>query len=316
MDLRQLRYFLAIVDEGSFTRAAARLNVAQPALSMHVRNMEEDLGTILLLRRPGGVTPTEAGQLLAGRARVLVADLDRMREEVRSLGREPAGTVRLGLPGTMSAILAVPLVARCRTKFPRIKLVIAEAMSGFVRDWLLEGRIELAVVYAALTETGSRTEPLLEEELVVLFPAGTPPTGTSVPPGTSAIDVLRSQPLILPSGSHGLRVLLDRELRALDIPVEPAIEVDSYSNIKRLVEAGLGCSVLPLHAVSPEVSVGTLQVAPFAEPGLRRGVHLAHSTTRPLTRAATAVADLLKDVVADLVTEGDWAGARAANASG
>jgi LysR family nitrogen assimilation transcriptional regulator len=105
MDLRQLRYFLAIVEEGSISNAAKRGNVAQPALSVHMRKLEAELGAQLLVRGPRGVTPTEAGDLLANRARTLLSDMERSKEEVRSLGQEPVGTVRLGLPGTISSIL-------------------------------------------------------------------------------------------------------------------------------------------------------------------------------------------------------------------
>ncbi|MFT7391214.1 MAG: LysR family nitrogen assimilation transcriptional regulator, partial [Paracoccaceae bacterium] len=144
MDIKQLRHFLAIVEEGSFSRAALRIGVAQPALSLRVRKMEEALGTPLLLRSAGGVTPTEAGELLARRARTLLADLDRTEEEIRSLGAEPSGKVRIGLPGTISGIVSVPLIALMRARHPRIRLNIAEAMSGFVAEWLRDGRIDLA----------------------------------------------------------------------------------------------------------------------------------------------------------------------------
>lgn len=304
MDLRQLRYFLAIVEEGSFTRAAQRVNVAQPALSLHVRNMEEALGTPLLLRAPQGVTATEAGELLARRARSLLMDLERTEEEVRSLGREPMGTVRLGLPGTISGILSVPLIARCRERYPKIKIVIAEAMSGFVREWLLDGGVDLAVLYAEPRETGVRSEPLLEEELVMLAPPGA--TGAQ----QTTLGKLADIPLILPSGAHGLRAMIEDKLRSEGISVAPEIEVDSYGNIKRLVEQGYGCSVLPFHAVAREAADGRLSVSHFDAPGLWRRTYLAHATARPLTRAASVVSDILTTVAGELISEGTWAGAR------
>lgn len=134
MDIRQLRYFLTIADEGSFSRAAQRLNIAQPALSLHVRKMEEALGSKLLTRHSGGVTPTETGLHLAERARRLLSEFDQMREEIHQIGKEPGGTVRIGLPGTISSILSVPLIAHLHRHHPGIKLIIAEAMSGFVSE--------------------------------------------------------------------------------------------------------------------------------------------------------------------------------------
>jgi LysR family nitrogen assimilation transcriptional regulator len=303
MDLRQLRYFLAIVEEGSITRAAARLNVAQPALSLHVRKMEETLSTPLLVRGPTGVEPTMAGQLLARRATALVGDFDRAVDELRSFGKSPAGTVRIGLPGTISGILSVPLIARCRERLPDVRIVIAEAMSGFVREWLLDGGIELAVIYAEMNDEAARAELLLKEEMVVL----TAPSDAGA--GDLSGDAFKSMPLILPSGTHGLRTLLDRELRLPEAGVTPIIEVDSYGSIKRLVEDGHGASVLPLHAVAPEAAAGRLRIRRIGPPRLWRSAHLAHRANRTLSRAAAEVRALLKEVVSDLIASGEWAGA-------
>ncbi|WP_163849278.1 LysR family transcriptional regulator [Pseudooceanicola aestuarii] len=302
-----MKYFVAIVEDGSFSRAAARLGVAQPALSRHVRRMEDDLGTPLLLRGPTGATPTPEGQLLLRRARVLLADLDATLEELRSLNHDPAGSVRLGLPGTVSDILSIPLIARCRARYPRVRIVIAEAMSGFVREWLLDGRIDLAVIYGELQEPALRTDLLLDEELVLLLP---PDTGTdvAVAPGPESLARL---PLILPSGAHGLRVMIDQRLRAQGITVTPEIEVDSYRNIKRLVAGGYGASVLPRHAVADAAEAGHLLLRPFAAPGLRRSAYMARANARPAPRAAQLVASLLREVTAELIAKGDWPGARA-----
>ena len=302
MDTRKLRYFATIVEEGSFSRAASRLNVAQPALSLHVKTMEEQLGAALLIRAAHGVRPTEAGALLAQRARAVLAELERTEDEIRSFGQTPSGTVRIGLPGTISGVLAVPLIARVRTQYPRIKLIIAEAMSGFVRDWLTDGRIELAVLYTELREAGFHSETLLKEELMVLLPAGHP-----MPPAD--ITALAEMPLILPSGAHGLRKMIDAHMRDSGVRVDPVIEVDSYANIKKLVTAGYGCSVLPYHTVADEVGAGQLVAQHFADPKLWRSVHLAYSVSHPLSSAANAVSALMKDVVADLIATGEWAGA-------
>ncbi|SMO56003.1 LysR family transcriptional regulator, nitrogen assimilation regulatory protein [Thalassovita litoralis] len=303
MDTRKLRYFATIVEEGSFSRAATRLNVAQPALSLHVKTLEQQLGTPLLIREAHGVRPTEAGALLAQRACAVLAELERTEDEIRSFGKMPSGTVRIGLPGTISGILAVPLIARTRERYPRIKIIIAEAMSGFVRDWLTEGRVDLAVLYTELREAGIHSETLLKEELVLLLPPDSP----DQPP--RAIEGLGDVPLILPSGAHGLRKMVDGYMRDSGVRVDPVIEVDSYTNIKKLVAAGYGCSVLPFHTVAADAEVGTLAVQPFAGPKLWRSAYLAYSLAHPLSSAAGAVSALLKEVVGELIDTGIWAGA-------
>ncbi|MBL3596140.1 LysR family transcriptional regulator [Rhodovulum sulfidophilum] len=305
MDLRQLRYFLEIVERGSITGAAATLNVAQPALSLHVRNLEARLGTRLLLRRPTGVVPTEAGEILARRARSILAEVARTEAEIRGLETDPSGRVVIGLTGTIGGLLAVPLIEALRERYPQITLQIAEAMSGFVAGWLSEGRVDLAVLYEAPADPGLACDPLLEEELVVLWP----PDWTAPPEiGMVALDGV---PLVLPSRAHGLRRMIDAELAGDGIAPELAVEIDSYSNIKNLVAAGFGASVLPWHAVAPEAEAGRLVVSRIVAPGLWRGAWLIRPGARPVTRAQEAVAETLRMVVDDLLARGVWAAARA-----
>lgn len=304
MDLRQLRYFLAIAEQGSFTRAAAQLNVAQPALSLHVRNMEDRLGTRLLERSHAGTVPTEAGLLLMRRARSILGDLARTEDEIRTLDSDPMGQVRIGLPGTISSIVALPLMEKARRAYPRITLTIAEAMSGFVADWIDEGRIDLALLYDERQAERLVSEPLLEEELVVLWP-GDAEVAAEIP-----LAALRDVPLVLPSGAHGLRLLIDTAFQSLGFRPQVAVEIDSYTSIKQLVGAGFGASILPAHAATAEIRRNALRISQIAEPGLWRGVHLVTPAGRPGTRAQEAIQDLLREVIDELLASGSWVAAR------
>ncbi|ANG99490.1 LysR family transcriptional regulator [Brucella pseudogrignonensis] len=310
MDMRQMRYFVAIVEHGSFSRAAEFLHVAQPALSLHVRNMEADLETPLLFRTPRGVQPTEAGTILLRHARTILDQLTVAEEEIRGHQNDPEGEVRLGLPGTIGEILGVPLITAVHLRYPRIKLRIAEAMSGFVQQWLREGSIDLAVLYGEVAETGIRTEALLEEPLQFFgAPAlaerdGLPPSGTALPfPDATRL------PLILPGEGHGLRELLKRHARADDLGLNTVIEVDSYNNIKSLVCEGFGYSILPENAIAAEVAAGRLAHWPIISPALRRTVHLAHPGERPMTNAVRVVQDLARETLRDLARNRRWIGA-------
>ncbi|MBY6116046.1 LysR family transcriptional regulator [Mameliella alba] len=304
MDTRQLRYFTEIVSQGSISRAAGVLNIAQPALSQAVRTLEERLGTQLLTRSHAGVAPTEAGALLARRARRILDDLARTEDDLRNLEQDPSGEVRIGLPGTISGIVALPLITAARARYPRISITVAEAMSGFIAEWLAEGRVDLALLYSAGNKRGAVAEPLLEEELAVLFGAGV------AAPAEMPLTELRDRPLVLPSPAHGLRSQIDAAMQELGFAPQVAVEIDSYINIKRLVAAGFGASILPLHAVRDEGAQGSLTVCRLAAPGLWRGVDLLSPTDRPVSRAQEAVRDLLREVVADLLREGRWYGAR------
>ena len=308
MDIKHLRYFLAIVEHGSITRASQSLNVAQPALSQHVKNMEEQLGTRLLNRSRSGVAATEAGTLLARRARSLLEDLARTEDDIRTLDKDPTGVVRIGLPGTISEIVAIPLIEAARTRYPRIELNIAEAMSGFIADWLSEGRVDIAVLYEAAQDDGIVSEQLLEEELVVVW------RGDTECLAEMSLAGLRDVPMVVPSGAHGLRKQINAALDALGIVPNVAMEIDSYRNIKRLIASGFGASILPSHAVLKETQAGSLAVSRIVDPGLWRGAHLIYPSGRPVSRAQEAIRDLLREVVLGLLESGNWAAARSPQA--
>lgn len=309
IDLRQLRYFVAIVEQGSFSRAASFLHVAQPALSLHVRNMEADLGATLLHRIPRGVVPTEAGAILLRHARIILNQLTVAEEEVREHRNDPSGEVRLGVPGTIAQIVAVPLITAVRLRYPKIKLRIAEAMSGFILEWMREERIDLAVLYGQAEEHGIRTEPVLEEELLFFGPAR---PEEDLPPSGEAIDFARvvGLPLILPGRGHGLRDLLESRAEALQSRLNTVIDVDSYANVKSLVEEGFGYSVLPENAIASEVAEARLSRWLITNPAINRSIYLAHSASRPMTNANSVVLALLRDTLRDLARSGQWIGAR------
>ncbi|MFD1881606.1 LysR substrate-binding domain-containing protein [Paracoccus pacificus] len=310
LDIRQLRYFRAIAEQGSFSRAARVLNVAQPALSLHVRNMEADLGTPLLFRTPRGVQPTEAGEILLQHARIILDQVTVAEEQVRGSLSDPSGEVRLGLPGTIAQILAVPLITATHQRYPGIRLRIAEAMSGFVLEWLRDGRVDLAVLYGETNDHGVRTEAILTEELEFFGAArasgndGLPPPNGLLPFATAA-----RMPLILPGLGHGLRDQLAHIAQDLGVGLNCVIDVDSYSNIKGLVAEGLGYSILPRNAIAAEVAAGKLLRWRLSDPPIQRSVYLAHATGRPATNAVSVVQALTRSMLHDLARTGRWIGA-------
>lgn len=310
MDLRQLRYFVAIVEQGSFSRAAEVLRVAQPALSLHVRNMEADLGTQLLFRSPRGVEPTEAGTTLLRHARIILDQFTVAEQEIRGQQNDPAGEVRLGVPGTIGQFLAVPLITAVHQRYPKIKLRIAEAMSGFILEWMREERVNIAVLYGEAKGHGIRTERLLEEDLQFFGPA----TSRDDHPPLKAISFADAtqMPLILPGKGHGLRELINQTSDAMGLSLTPIIDVDSYGNIKSLVEAGFGYSILPENAISSEITEGRLRSWTITDPPISRSIHLAHSENRPMTNAVSVVLDLIRETLCDLTRNGSWIGARIA----
>lgn len=304
IDTRQLRYFLEIAKQGSITAASVTLGVAQPALSLHLRKLEDQLGTPLMQRQRSGVVPTEAGLLLIERGRRIVDEMSRTIDDISTLGSDPSGTVRIGLPGTISSIVSLPLITAARKRYPRITINIAEAMSGFISTWAAEDRVDMCILYRDIGLPGFRSDLLVEENLVILSQASVDASEHV------SLKTLSGQMMVLPSKGHGLRDLIDKEFQAIGMNASVALEIDSYANIKSLVANGFGSSILPAHAVREERDNGTLSVSQIEGGGLCRQVHLITPTRRPVTRAQLLVTELLREVVSDLIKTEHWSGAK------
>ncbi|MCI4663004.1 MAG: LysR substrate-binding domain-containing protein [Neomegalonema sp.] len=305
MDLRQLKYFVAIAKHGSFSKAALYLRIAQPALSQHVRNMEEELGMPLFHRLSRGVTPTEAGERMLVKANAILSDFNALPDFVRGKEHAPAGPVHIGLPGTVSEILALPLIETALEAFPDVQIRVAEAMSGFVLEWLRRGEIDLAIIYSGANPAGVRTTPILNEQLH-LFAAPSLAPAHLRPGQEIGIDEATAHDLILPSVTHGLRDLVNEAASRAGETIKTSIETDSYRQIKHLAARGLGFAILPENAIRPMLDAGELVSWPIRRADLGRQVYLAMSTERPLSSAARAIAQHSVNTIIALVEQGQW----------
>lgn len=305
MDVKQLRYFIAIAEQGSLSAAAARIGIAQPSLSQQVRGLERELGVSLLVRSPRGVRLTQSGEELLVRARGIVAALDETREALRHAGGPPRGPVAFGLPSSVSMVLSVPLAETVRLALPQVRLRVAEAMSGFIQGWLEEGSLDLAILYDVRAVRHMQIRPLVSEELQFFsapdaWPLPSPP-GRPVP-----LAELAALELVLPSESHGLRAMIERYARAAGVALTVAVEMDALAQIKTLVARGSGYTILAPAAAQDLVARGELVTAPIVQPVLRRPLYLVRSPGRPLTRATQEVERVTLEVIADLVKRGYW----------
>lgn len=305
MDVRQLRYFAKVVESGSFSKAANQLHVAQPALSQHVRNMEEELGVTLLERNSRGVSATEAGDRLMGHAKHILAEFAEIADSVRGEVLAPRGEVCFGMPGTVSELLAAPLIEATRLKYPDVRIRIAEAMSGYILEWLKRGEADLAMIYSTSNPRGLAVHHGLSEE-ICLF-ASPSLDGPDYPDGaTIRMSRAANLPLVVPGPRHGLRELVDDAARSARVSIDPSIEINSYGQIKKLVMRGLGYGILPRMAVQREMEAGVFRAWRIEKPGITRKVYLAYSTERPLRVAARAVGQLAWEIMRDLVRENVW----------
>jgi LysR family nitrogen assimilation transcriptional regulator len=292
MNLRHLRYFVAIVDQGSMVKASDSLFVAQSALSQHMRNLEAELGVQLLLRTARGVVPTDAGQELLARAREILAQIEDAQRVLREHGSTPQGNVTLGLSPTVSAMLAVPLILQIQRELPKVSLRVAEGMSGYVLDWLQAGQIDIGLVYGVQRAPGITATELFNEDLYLIGPHGGFESGEPVP-----FAAVEGFPLILPGRQHGLRDSIDRLAREHRLSLRVQVEIDALSQMTRLVRHGVGYTILPLPALADELARGELEARPIVEPRITRTIYVARASDRPQPPAANATIRILEDCV-------------------
>lgn len=305
MDLRSLRLYLAVLEHGSITKASESVHVAQPALGLHIRKLEDELGLQLLERHSRGVRATEAGALLAKHSEVILRYTDQAREELTNYAKVPSGHVTIGLTPTAREAVAVSLVERVSRDLPAVRLTIKEALSEMLVEYLLDGRIDAALVYNT-REGGEQLifEPLASESMYFVYPlAAGPREGTTI----RLADAI-SERLILPTRPHLVRTEIDR--LAANLGIEPKIvhEIDSMAAIRDFVSRGLGCSVMPRGAATNAAYADRIGSQMVIEPQVKRLLHLAYSRRRSISKAFEATLGALKAVVDDEMrrADGQW----------
>lgn len=303
MELRQLRYFLGVVEAGSLLKASGRLHVAQPALGQQIAALEGELGSRLFERTSRGMTLTAAGHRFLDHAKVVLADVDRAREAVREASAMPQGEVAIGLPTTVALSATVPLVHACRERLPQVRLRIVEAYSGFVREWLQAGRVDLAFLYGNEAEPGLMKRSLLDERLALITSAHAPAL-----PARLRLSRLVEHDLVLPSHEHGLRRIIDDACLPHRLSLRVVAEIDSLSSVKLAVERGIGATILPLAAVAGDVAAGRLRASAITDASMLRRLVLVTNATRPATTASTAVTALAVELIHAMVSSGEWPG--------
>jgi LysR family nitrogen assimilation transcriptional regulator len=306
MELRQLRYFVAIVDHGSLSRAAVVLHVAQPALTQQLRQLEEELGVQLLHRSAQGVLSTDAGKIFYEHAQAILKQVADARSAVAQSAERPSGSVTLGLPHSISGALALPLLTAARAHYPEITLQLTEELTGNLSDQLKSGRVNLAVLFDDGQLAQFATTPLVEEELRFICRSGAP-FAQSEQSLTLAQAVQAT--LILPGLQHGVRPRIESVARAAGLTLANVIEINSIAILKSAILADMGATILPSAPVLDELERGTMRSHRIHSPAISRTVVLCASKNIPLTNAAAAVSRLVQQVSLELCAGGTWPGA-------
>ena len=299
MDSKRLRGLLAIAEHGSFARAATVMGLSQPSLSRQIALLETEVRSSLFYRNGRGASLTAEGQRLVDAARPLLGALDALPASIADT--EPHGRVVLGMPTFLSAHLAVPIFGALRRRYPRLQVHLVDGFSGFVSQWLLEGRVDVAIVYEARRSPGIGAEPLTDQELFLFAcreaAARAVRSGVIPEEGSAPLEAISRLDIILPGREHGLRRALERAGARPD-PTR-LLEVDSLAAIRALVRAGAGWSVLPRAALTAE-DHGGLVIHPLGEPTLCARLMLAFGANRPSTPALRTLRRFLRDEVMQL----------------
>ena len=296
MDLKQLEYFVRVAELGSFTRASIALDVAQPALSRQIRLLEVELRQNLLIRNGRGAQPTEAGNLLLKHGRGILHQVELAREELGAVRGALTGRVSIGLPPSLSRLIAVPLTHAFRQQLPQAQLTLTEGFSVLMLESLRVGNLDMGVLYDTAASPELEITNLHAEDLVLISKAVDTKKSGAKRQSIQLAD-LAELPLILPSRPNAFRLLLDTEISALGRNPRIALEVDGLNAILSLVIEGLGHAVLPTYTLSNFDDPKRLTLRAIRSPRIRTELMLVRPSRRPSTETQKIAAGVVQSVV-------------------
>ena len=304
MELRQLRYFIAVVEAGAVSRAAEILHIVQPAVSQQLAHLEAELGTKLLIRSSKGAVPNEAGRALYEHAKFILRQCDSAKAVLQSSGKLVNGPVSIGLAPTTAAMLGSELLLAFRKRYPDIIVTLVEAMSGHLDGMLLSHTLDVAILFNERLPAQVDCESLLTERLFLIRRGA-----RSLPAGRVTLRQASAHALILPSRAHGLRKQLDLAFAHLRLFPQVVAEIDSLALVMEAVQLGIGATIQPWAALGR--CAGTprgLQVEEISDPHVVRSNYLCLASKLHATPAAFAARDLVREVARGLVEGGRWKG--------
>jgi LysR family nitrogen assimilation transcriptional regulator len=270
MDLKSIKFFVAVADSGSITRAAQQLGLVQPALTRQINKLEQEFGVRLFTRQPRGVQLTATGRDFLEHCRRITDEVERARHEISSQGKEPRGTVVLGTTTTLGRVLMPTLVGHCLEQLPQIVLRVVEARSVRLHEQLLMGALDMAILTNPVGSFQLSLLPLMAEPLCVVGPWGWKARDTPVRP-----DELARLPLLV---TPGMRALASGPGSRKRVDLKVVVEIDSIETIRVMVIAGKGYTIVPESALLDDIRARRLQANPLDLPGRERRLVLAART--------------------------------------
>jgi LysR family nitrogen assimilation transcriptional regulator len=307
IELRELRSFVHVARVGSFSRAAAELYVAQPALSRQIAKLESELETMLFVRYGRGVRLTSAGVELLERAERILSLVTQTTDQVRAATDRLTGNVALGLPPAIGVLVSAPIAQYFRDRWPAVGLHMREGLSSSLQEWLLDRRIDVGIVYNQPPLEAFDILPLCSEPMVIVAP----PLGSKLDlPAKPPLHVrdLAGLPLIVPGFPHANRRVLEQAAVQHGVHLKIVLEVDSVTLTKALVKRDLGYAILTYTAVAEEVARGELQAFAIERPAIRSVISLATLREQRASRLVRTMSEVVREQIQELVLHGAWKG--------
>ncbi|MDQ0591544.1 LysR family transcriptional regulator [Variovorax paradoxus] len=319
MDLRALRYFIAVLEAGSLSRAASSLYVAQPALTAQIKKLEGELGALLFERSHAGVTPTAAGMQLYHDARRLLSDAAALRERFQRAPEGLEGSVTIAVPTLLSSLLMGAVLMRLKERHPRVRVFVLDDLSLMVKKAMLDHRADVGILVDTQALEGVLCEPLARESIFLCgfdtdgmaAPMLEPKRRPSAAAGRGAAQIRFAQaarlPLVVQSRRFSIRQAVEEAASGLGIELNIAYEHDSARVIRSLYQAGAGFTFTPACALD-DSALGRKDwvCARVTQPELLRSYTLATQASRPADAVVQAVAEVLREEIARMVDEGRW----------
>jgi LysR family nitrogen assimilation transcriptional regulator len=292
MELLQLRYFVRVAEQGSFTEAAAQLRVAQPTLSRKVRALEVELRTNLFHRNGRGAQLTAAGRRFLDHALGVLRGAESAVHAVREGPGSFKGRVAAGLPPSVGKLLIPPLVVRFAERFPQASLSIVEGLSSGLYDQLLTGRLDLAVMRNPSASPHLSIEPITTEAFYLV---GAKPVGRRN--SNVTLTDLVGLPILMPSAPHTFRPLLDAAMARVGAVLNVTFEVDAIGSLMDLASSGVGYTISPESTMRMAAGNGVLSWQRIAAPELSSTLCLVTPSRQPRTQLPVEVVHLAREVL-------------------
>ena len=301
MNLKRLKYFVKIVDIGSLTQAADVLYIAQPALSQQLATLEGEVRQKLLIRTKRGVMPTEAGKVLYRHAQIIVRQCEQARADMNAAGRGLSGQVSVGLaPGTAASAVALPLLQTMRTRHPGVLLYLNENYGITLSELVMNGRMDMAVIYGGKTIHGLEFISLLNEDLYLVSPAN-----TSCPSEHVRLSDLLEVDLFLPRPYSVVRKLVNEAFQRLSSTPRVIGEIESAHTLSAVLSNGLGSTILPASMAQEMSAASGARICRIVQPVISAPLTLCLSNHLPLSEPAQAVKAIVLELFSQLQQHAD-----------